>query len=394
MSKESVMAVPQFLGFPRRKGRAGIRNHLLVLGINGLVAPAARRIAQAIQGSKLVATPYGRGQIGPDKDMHFAQLAGLGAHPNIGATLIIGADRPAAEAVADAIIARSAKQVAIVTLDDVHEDSLALADRGIRLGGQLARTISADRRRPVSVAELFIGIECGHSDATSGLVSNPLAGAVADRLIDLGGSAVIGETIEWLGAEHVLARRAATPDVGQAIVTAVAEREKAVAAQGVDLLYNNPGHENVRGGLSTIEEKSLGAVAKAGNRPIRSLLSFAAPPASPGLHVMDGPNFSPESLTGFVAAGAQSMLFTTGGGNSFCSLLAPTIKISALPSAVSALGEQIDFDASTALGGAATVDEIADKLLAHLIDVASGTATWGEIFAEGDECLARFGGSF
>jgi altronate dehydratase large subunit len=394
MSKESVMAVPKFLGFPRRNGRAGIRNHLLVLGINGLIAPAARRIAQAIQGSKLVATPYGRGQIGPDKDMHFAQLAGLGAHPNIGATLIIGADRPAAEAVAEAIIARSAKQVAIITLDDVHEDSLALADRGIRLGGQLARTISAERRVPVSVSDLFIGIECGHSDATSGLVSNPLAGAVADRLIDLGGSAVIGETIEWLGAEHVLARRAAAPDVGQAIVSAVAEREKVVAAQGVDLLYNNPGHENVRGGLSTIEEKSLGAIAKAGNRPIRSLLSFASAPATPGLHVMDGPNFSPESMTGFAAAGAQSMLFTTGAGNSFCSLLAPTIKISAHPSAVSALGEQIDFDASAALGGAATVDEIADKLLAHLIDVASGSATWGEIFAEGDECFARFGGSF
>ncbi len=385
---------PSFLGFPRPKGRAGIRNALLVLGINGLIAPAARRIAQALPGSRLVATPYGRGQLGPDKEVHFAQLIGLGAHPNIGATLVVGADRPTAEMVAEAIVARSGKQVAIVTLDDVHEDALALTERGIRLGGTLARAISAERRRPVPVSDLFIGIECGHSDATSGLVSNPLAGAVADRLVDRGGTAVVGETLEWLGAEHVLAGRAAEASIGEAIVEAVARREKAVAALGVDLLYNNPGYENVRGGLSSIEEKSLGAIAKAGSRPIRSVLPFAAQPAGPGLHVMDGPGFSPESLTGFAAAGAQLMLFTTGPGNSFCSLVAPTIKISAHPDATRALAEQVDFDASAVLLARATVDDAADQLFDRLVDVASGTATWGEIFAEGEECLFRSGGSF
>ncbi len=131
----------------------------------------------------------------------------------------------------------------------------------------------------MSVSELFVGIECGHSDATSGIASNPLAGAVADRLVDCGASVVIGETLEWLGAEHVLARRAADATVSAGIVEAVEQREGSVAATGVDLLYNNPGYENVRGGLSSIEEKSPGAVAKAGSRPIRSVLRFAAPPA-------------------------------------------------------------------------------------------------------------------
>ncbi|CAH1657976.1 UxaA family hydrolase [Chelatococcus asaccharovorans] len=384
----------EFLGYPRPVGRAGVRNTLLVLGINGLITPTARRIAQALPGCKLAATPYGRGQLGPDKDMHFAQLVGLGSHPNSGATLIVGVDRPSADAVAAAIAARSGKAVAIATLDDVHEDALALTALAVRRGGELARLLSTQRRVPVPVAELFVGIECGHSDATSGLVSNPLAGALADRLVDCGGTAVIGETLEWLGAEHVLAERAIDGVVGTAIVEAVAKRERAVAALGVDLLYNNPGHENVRGGLSSIEEKSLGAIAKAGERPIRSVLAFAAPPPCPGLHVMDGPGFSPESLTGFAAAGAQIMLFTTGPGNSFCSHVAPTIKISGHPATTERLAAQIDFDASPLFLAQASLAAMADSLFDYLLDVAGGTATWGEIFDEGDECFARFGGSF
>ncbi|CAH1687806.1 Altronate hydrolase [Hyphomicrobiales bacterium] len=383
-----------FLGYPRPLGRAGVRNGLLVLGINGLITPAAQRIAAALPGSKLVATPYGRGQLGPDKAMHTAQLVGLGCHPNIGATLIVGVDRPSADAIGEAIEARSGKPVVIITLDDVHEDALLLTERGIRLGGRLTRNLSEERRSVVPVSDLFIGIECGHSDATSGIISNPLAGTIADRLIDRGGTAVIGETLEWLGAEHVLAERAADAAIGAAIVAAVARREEAVAALGVDLLYNNPGHENVRGGLSSIEEKSLGAIAKAGERPIRSVLAFAEPPSGPGLHVMDGPGFSPESLTGFAAAGAQIMLFTTGPGNSFCSRLAPTIKISGHPGTARLLTEQIDFDASPLLRGERAADAVAAELLDLMLAVASGTATWGEIFGEGDECFARFGGSF
>jgi altronate dehydratase large subunit len=384
---------PHFLGYARPRGRAGIRNSLLVLGINGLVGRTAARISQALPGSKLVASPYGRGQLGPDKDVHTAQLVGLGAHPNVGATLLVAADRPTAEAIAEAIVARSAKPVTIVALDDVGEDALALTDRGIRAGGELARKISTERRVPIDLGELFIGIECGHSDATSGLFSNPLAGAVADRLVAAGGTAVIGETLEWLGAEHVLAARAADEAVRRAVVAAVETRERSVAALGVDLLYNNPGYENVRGGLSTIEEKSLGAIAKAGTTPIRSLLQHAEGPGSGGLHVMDGPGFSPESMTGFAAAGAQLTLFTTGAGNSYCSLLAPTIKISAHPHAPDR-SEQIDFDASPLWRAEATLPDMADALMSRVIEVASGLSTWGEIYGEGSESFARLGGSF
>ncbi|HVW56889.1 MAG TPA: UxaA family hydrolase [Rhizobiaceae bacterium] len=382
-----------FLGFSRPRGRAGTRNHLLVLGINGLIAATAARAASALPFARLVATPYGRGQFGPDKECHFRQLAGIGANPNNGAVLIIGVDRKSADDVAAAVSARAAVPIEVLTLDDTHEDALELGVRAIRAGASLSRDISRARREAVPLSELYLGLECGHSDASSGLAANPLAGALADRLVDAGGTIVIGETIEWLGAEHALSPRGVTPETGEAIVRAVAAREAAVSAAGIDLIGNNPGQENIRGGLSTIEEKSLGAIAKAGTRPIIALLSFAEPPRRPGLHLMDGPSFSPESMTGFVASGTQMILFTTGPGNSYCSLLAPTIKISANPAASAQIRNQFDFDASRIFEGRETLDAAADRLLDEAVAFASGMLTWGEAVGEGAECFTRIGAS-
>jgi len=369
-----------------------VRNYLLVLAINGLTSPAARRTATALPGSRVVATPYGRGQFGADKAAHEKQMIGLARNPNVAATLVIGADRESVDHVAGAI-AMAGKPVESVAMDDVHEDALMLSDRGLRAGARLTHAISRARRQPVPVSDLFIGIECGHSDATSGLVANPLAGAVADRLVDLGGTAVFGETLEWLGAEHILATRAANRGVAELINHAVSRREREVAASGANLLGNNPGHENIRGGISSIEEKSLGAIAKGGTRPVRSVLALAEAPATPGLHVMDGPSFSPESLTGFAAAGAQIMLFTTGPGNSFCNALAPTLKISAHPETVRRLREQIDFDASAVLLGTERLEHAAARAFELLLDTASGSASWGEVLGETAEVFTRIGGS-
>ena len=381
-----------FLGYPRPDGRVGIRNRVLIMAINGLVAPAAGRIAAAVRPALLVTSPYGRGQFGADKRAHAQQLIGLGRNPNVAAVLIVGADRMTADAMAEQI-RTSGKPTEVVALDDVQEDALALSFQGIRAAARLVRNASRQRREARAVSSLFLGVECGHSDATSGLVANPLAGKVVDRLIDAGGTAVIGETLEWLGAEHLLARRAATPAVAEAITAAVQRREAAISASGVDPLHDNPGAENIRGGLSSIEEKSLGAIAKGGTRPIDGVLALAEAPARAGLYFMDAPFFSPESLTGFAAAGAQVMLFTTGAGNSFCSAVAPTIKISAKPETLARLGEQIDFDASPAFSGTEDLDHAADRLFSLLLDVASGFRTWGEILSESSESIARIGGS-
>ena len=381
-----------FSGYRRDDGRFGVRNAVLVLGLNGLVARAAARIAENVSGTVLFASPYGRGQYGADRASHTAQLVGLGRNPNVAATLVVGADRGTTDEFAHAI-AGARKPVASVALDDVGEDALELSLRGVRLAAQLVRDASRLRRQRAPLSALFLAAECGHSDATSGLASNPLVGSVVDRIVDAGGTAVFGETIEWLGAEHLLAHRASRPDVARAITTAVERREAAVAATGVDLTGNNPGAENIRGGLSTIEEKSLGAIAKGGARPVAGVLAVAESPTAPGLYVMDGPSFSPESMTGFAAAGAQAMLFTTGAGNSCCSAIAPTIKVSARPDTAARLAAQIDFDASAVFEGREDLDAASERLLALLLDVCSGTRTWGEVLGETGESVARSGGS-
>jgi altronate dehydratase large subunit len=381
-----------FFGFRRPDGRFGVRNHVLILSIVGLASPAARRIAQSLRGVVLAATPYGRGQYGPDQISHQTQMIGLGHNPNVASVLVVGADRKTVDIVANAIAA-SGKTVEGVALDEFHEDSLALANAGIRKAAHLVRDASRLAPEHAPISGLFVGVECGHSDATSGLVANPLVGRAVDRLIDSGATAVFGETIEWLGAEHLLARRAGDAGVGDDIAAAVARRERAVAATGVDLTGNNPGAQNIKGGLSTIEEKSLGAIAKGGSRTIKGVLAVAERPAAPGLYVQDGPCFSPESLTGFASSGAQLMLFTTGPGNSFCNSLAPTIKVTGRDDTARRLTEQIDFDGSGVFLGREDIETAADRLVLHILAVASGEATWGEILGESDEAFVRVGAS-
>ncbi len=384
--------VDSFLGFVRANGSVGVRNHVLVLGINGLAGAATRRIGQAVRGTVTVATPYGRGQVGPDADIHRQQLLGMACNPNVAAVLIVGVDRKTLDSLAGDV-ARAGVTVETAALDDVHEDALALTDIGLKKAAQLVRQASAQRREACPLSALRVGVECGHSDATSGLAGNPLVGRVSDRFVDAGGTVMFGETLEWLGAEHLLARRAVDAAVAKAVTDAVKRREAYPMSLGIDILGNNPGQENIRGGLSTIEEKSLGAVAKGGSRPIAGVLGHAEAPGAKGLYVMDGPGYSPESITGFVAAGAQLVFFTTGPGNSYCSAIAPTIKVSAHPQTPGRLPEQIDFDGSAILSKGEDADATAARLYAHALAVASGSMTWGEILGEGDEVFYRVGPS-
>ncbi len=378
------------LVYARPDGTVGVRNHLLILSITGLTGPTARRIARAVPGARVVATPYGSGLLGDDEAVQMRSLVALGRHPNVGATLVIGASPPKVVEVAEAIGA-SGRPVERLILDECDHDAITLTERGIRIAARLLRELSRQRRVPAGLDSMFLALECGRSDPSSGLVSNPLVGKVVDAVLAAGGTAVLGETIEWLGAEHLLAARAQDPRVAEHIRAAVERRERMAIAAGLDLTGNNPGPTNVAAGLSTIEEKSLGAITKGGSATIRGVVGIAEAPAGPGLWLMDAPAYAPESVTGLVAAGAQLALFTTGVGNSFVSGLAPTIKISANPATSARLREQLDFDASDVLERRATLDDAAARLLALVRDVASGTLTWGEVLDEGEEVVSRMG---
>lgn len=382
----------QFLGYSRPDGQVGVRNRLLVLSATGLTGPTGRRISTALPGSLCVTMPYDGGLLGDDREAQIRSLVGLGLNPNVGAVLIIGGNPPKVERLAQEM-SKSGKPIAALTLDECGHDAITLTERGIRTGAKLMIEISSQRRQACPLSSLFLGLECGRSDPSSGLVSNPLLGLMADHIIDAGGRAVFGETTEWLGAEHLLAKRGANEHVQQAILDAVLDHEQRAIDNGLDLTGENPGPTNIAGGLSTIEEKSLGNIAKSGSRSIQSLLKYAEAPAGPGLHAMKAATYAPESVTGFTAAGANLILFTTGQGNSFVNLISPTIKVSANPDTQERLSEQLDFACSDVFSGEVSLPEAAPRFLELIINVASGTRTWGEVLGEGEEVVSRFGAS-
>jgi altronate dehydratase large subunit len=365
---------------------------VLVLSPTGLTSAGAARIASLVRGTVCVTSGYGRGQVAADANLHFDTLVGLACHPNIAATLVLSAGPDITQSYVDAIAA-TGKPVVGISLPDVHEDALGLVDAGVRAATRLVRDASMLRRQRCELGEVCIAVECGHSDATSGLIGNPLAGYLAEAIVDAGGQAMFSETVEWTGAEHLLARRAIDGDVADRIVQAVGSRERMVRESGGDIRAQNPGPQNRAGGLTTIEEKALGAIAKGGRQRIHGLLRPTQRPVGPGLFLMDTPYFSPESITAMVAGGAQIVLFTTGAGNSYCSLVAPTLKISANPQTCARLVEQIDIAAAEIVLGTASLDDVGARALGQLIDVASGALTFGEIVGEGSEVVSRLGPS-
>ena len=379
-----------FNGYRRASGRPGVRNLTLVLSVTGLTTPAARRIGATLRHVTALGTPFGSGMLGHDRAVHRAALQGMARHPNVGGVVVIGADPPVVEAVAAAAEA-AGRDVAAISLDDCGHDVLTLHDRSLRAAADIVHRLARQQREEFPASDLLLGLECGRSDPSSGLVANPLVGAVVDRLVDAGGTAIFGETTEWIGAELPLEAKAADLEVAADLRAAAARREAMAAEAGIDLTWNNPSTTNIRAGLSSIEEKSLGAIAKAGSRPIQGVIAYGLAPPGPGVWAMDAPAYAPESLTGFTTAGCNLALFTTGVGNSYVSALMPTLKITANPATAARVTQQLDFDASAVFAGQESLDAAADRLVEHVLAVASGALTWGEILGEGDEVISRMG---
>ena len=377
-----------FLGYKRKDGTIGIRNKLLIISITGLTGPTARKISNLLQGSLFIDNPYGGGIIGDDKIRQDNAIIGFAKNPNVGAVLIISADPPKGNFIKSQLD-NSIKPIELLTLDECNHDAIKLLELGLRKGANLIRKISKNRREKVSLSKLSIGLECGRSDPSSGLVANPLMGIIGDKLIDLGGRAIIGETIEWLGAEHLLQRRAKSNEVKKKISQAVDFQKNFAKSKGIDLLGNNPGHQNIQAGLSTIEEKSLGNIAKSGSKKIENVINWGEKPKKSGMYLMHAPAYAPESLSGFSSAGCQITLFSTGVGNSFNNHIAPSIKYSANPKVCSQLTEQLDFKCSDVFLGKKSINESSEELWDLIIEICSGSLTWGEVLNESSEVFSR-----
>ncbi|MSU88698.1 hypothetical protein GE300_03570 [Rhodobacteraceae bacterium 2CG4] len=381
-----------FQGYRRADGRAGIRNHLLILSVCGLNGPGARKLAAALPRAVPVFSPYGRGQLGADAKFHRDVLVALGTHPNTGAVIVLAPDA-GLRALYQQQIEDTGRAAAGFSLQEAGEDSEAMLAAAADAGRDLLAWLDEQDRVPCPISELVLAVECGHSDASSGMIANPLAGDLCDALIAAGGAALFSETIEWLGTETILAARARSPEVAERLRDFLRERQRTARAAGRDLRLGNPGPQNHDGGITTLEEKALGAIRKGGTAPIAGALAQGAPVPGPGLWLMDTPALSPESITSMVAGGAQAVCFTTGHGNPYGSAVAPTLKMCANPETVRRVPGQIDFDASPAFTGEAPRRSLLAPLAARFLGICEGAPTGAERAKECDEVISRLGPS-
>jgi altronate dehydratase large subunit len=371
---------PAFLGYLRPDGRVGVRNHVLVVPTVICSAVVAERIAASIAPVG-TALPHlaGCGQLGPDLHVTHDTLAAYCRHPNVGAVIVValGCEQLVAQYLADT--ARQAGKPAHIVSIQGEGGTVRATARGIEIARALLEDVSHVERVWCSAASIILSVKCGGSDYTSGLASNPVVGRVADRLVDLGASVVLGEIAEIMGAEHLLAARASTPETAARLLRVVNRVEAEAIALGLDIRGTQPSPGNIRGGLTTIEEKSLGATHKAGERTrLEDVVPYAARITKPGLTVMDTPGLDVESVTGMVGGGAQVVVFTTGLGTPTGNPVAPVIKITGNARTAQTMADNIDVDVSGVMSEEETLDDAAGRLFGEVLEVSSGRPTAAE----------------
>lgn len=380
---------PVFWGYRRPQGPPGGRNHLAIVSGMDNSNPIVRRIGALARGATPVNTSFGRALMGEDEAQHWRVMGHTAAHPNVGAAIVVSLEPRSADAIAEAA-ARASPWMPIESVNIQQTGgTLGAASRVVELAAGLSRHIASARRVRCELGELTIGAECGGSDATSGVISNPVTGMVADRVVEAGGSVIFSETLEIVGAEHLLARRAADRKTARRIVASAKRAVDYAESLGVDFIGSNPAPDNIRGGLSSIEEKSLGAVKKAGRHPIVEVVGVGERPSKRGVIFADAPCAGVENLTSLAASGAQAILFSTGIGNPIGHPISPTIKVTGNPRTARTMAENIDVDVSGVMEGAMRVSEARDLLEKELIDVMSGKLTSSEILGETELTVSR-----
>jgi altronate dehydratase large subunit len=371
---------PTFLGYLRADGQVGVRNHVLVVPTVICAAVVAERIAASIAPIG-TALPHlaGCGQLGPDLQVTHDTLAAYCRHPNVGAVIVVAlaCEQLVAQYLADTA-RQSGKPAHIVSIQGEGGTVRATA-RGIEIARELAGALGRVERVWCPASSLVLSVKCGGSDYTSGLASNPVVGRVSDMLVDAGGAVVLGEIAEIMGAEHLLAARASSPSTAAHLLRVVNRVEAEAMALGLDIRGTQPSPGNIRGGLTTIEEKSLGATHKAGERTrLEDVVSYAARITKPGLTVMDTPGLDVESVTGMVGGGAQVVLFTTGLGTPTGNPIAPVIKITGNARTAQTMADNTDVDVSGILTHAESFEDAAARLFDEVREVASGRPTAAE----------------
>jgi altronate dehydratase large subunit len=382
-----------FQGFLRPDGTVGIRNHVLVLPSVVCANRVARGISQQVEGTTWIEHQHGCTQLGVDAELTANVLIRHGTHPNVYGVLVVGlgCETVRAQDIAAAIKGKCPyKPVHLIIIQDEGGSVKATAAGAVE-AKLMVDEASRLNREPIGADKLILGTECGGSDAYSGISGNPALGFASDLVIDEGGSVILAETTEIIGAEHIIAARAVNEEVAKKCFTIIEAREKLATDMGVDMRGGQPTPGNIEGGLSTIEEKSLGCIYKAGSRPLQDVIGYAAPVTQKGLVWMDTPGQDVEQLTGMVAGGCHLVVFTTGRGTCCGSAIAPTIKVSTTTQLFERMNDNLDLDAGPIVDGRETVDQVGRRIFQEILDVASGKLTKAESLGFNDFAIYRVG---
>ncbi|MBN2151429.1 MAG: UxaA family hydrolase, partial [Candidatus Lokiarchaeota archaeon] len=286
-------------------------------------------------------------------------------------------------------IEQARKRVESFDIQDVRGGSPAAIERGVEIARRMAAEAAALKKEPFDFSHLVLGLECGSSDAFSGISSNPATGIVSDRIVQLGGTSILPEFTEWVGTEHLLAKRAVNDDVARLIKDGIQAFLDEMEAQGTDFRLTQPTLGNRKGGLSTIEEKSLGTIAKAGKAPIQGVVLYGAKPRGKGLWLLLEPGLDIESMTGLAAAGAQLIVFTTGRGSPAGNVICPTIKVTGNPNTSEYMGVNIDVDANGVVTGKQEIGELAELIWEKLVKTCNGDLTQAEMLGHEEMAIWR-----
>jgi (2R)-sulfolactate sulfo-lyase subunit beta len=366
----------QLFGYRRENGKVGIRNHVIILPVDDISNAACEAVARQVQGTLALPHAYGRLQYGPDLDLHFRTMIGTGSNPNVAAVIVIGIEQNWAKKIADGI-AETGKPVSYFSIEGNGDfETIRAASWKAKEYVQWATEL---QREPIELKDLTISIKCGESDTTTGMGSCPTVSQAVDRLVDAGATVFFGETSELTGGEHLIRERMATPELQERFMAIYDDYVGEIGSKGVDLLGSQPTQGNIAGGLSTIEEKALGNIAKTGTKEVVGVLDPADKPENgPGLYFMDTSSAAAECITLMAAGGAVLHLFPTGQGNIIGNPIEPVVKITANPITAATMSEHVDVDVQGLLSRNISLEQAGDQLMEMICRTVNGRLTCAE----------------
>ncbi len=381
----------QFMGYRRQDGKAGTRNHVLILPTCACASECCRIVSSQVKGTVNVIFHSGCADVRSNAELNKRMLIGLACNPNVYGVVIIGlgCETLSHAKLKEEIKKLSAKPVASFGIQE-EGGTINTASKAIRAALAMTTEASHIQRSLCDISDIVLGLECGGSDGTSGLAANPVLGCVSDKLVDSGATTIMSETTEWIGAEHILAKRAATPEIHNKIIDLCHRYEIHLKQAGQNCRDGQPTPGNKAGGLSTLEEKSLGCIKKGGTRPIVEVLEQAEMPKCKGAILMDTPGYDIASVTAMVAGGCTAIIFTTGCGTPTGNAISPVLKVTANEQTYKSMRDNIDMDLSPVITGTQNIEEMADRLLQDLIYTCSGRLTKAEIFGFSDIAVDQY----